>query len=110
MLGAEGEMKGVYTMQGNPMSYPSMPQRYEWHMNDRRMLNKIVGMLEAAYEETPNEKILMILSWLKDIKNQGDAIEEHTREQELQKAFETFWELPHAQRIWLTHYREKEQE
>lgn len=79
-------------------------------MNDRRFLNWLIESLTGAYEENPNEKILLILKRIKAVKGQGEALEEEARNHELLEALNMIDELPHAQRTWLLHYRDKDME
>ena len=88
--------------------YPPLPDRFEWHMNDRRLLNWLILSLRQLYEESPSEKILIIFKRLQAVKAQGEALETLAREHELIEAFRMIDQLPHAQRTYLLDYLKKD--
>lgn len=91
------------------MQFPTMPERYNWHMTVRRELNKMIGMLEDVYEEMPSEKLMAVIKLLRKLKAQGENIEERARQAEYDQAIKMINELPHAQRTWLLNYQDREQ-
>jgi hypothetical protein len=90
--------------------YPPLPERFEWHMNDRRFLNWLIDSLRTVYEETPSEKVMEIINRLTSVKDRGEALEEAARKQELTEALKMIGELPEVQPQWLLYYRDKDLE
>lgn len=92
-------------------SRPPLVKRYGEFI-DLSSLNGLLETLSVAYSETRNEKVYRALKTLENIKAQKTSefwkMEDLYRDEELREFFENPGAYPHAVRVWMMDYREKE--
>ena len=88
------------------MARPTVPARHE----NFTIVNEMIRALREMYDETPNEKLLVLLNRANQLKELWWQEEDNYREQEIVDLLKQLGKYPHAVRTWVTDYRQKELE
>jgi hypothetical protein len=88
------------------MARPTVPARHE----SFTIVNEMIRALREMYDETPNEKILVLLNRANQLKELWWQEEDNYREQEIVELLTQIGKYPHAVRTCVTDYRPKKLE
>lgn len=93
-------------MAPNESSRPTVAARYE----SFTLLNEMIRTLQEMYDETPSEKVLLLVKRAKQLKELWWEEEDSYREQEFIELLKHIGKYPHAVRTWALDYRKTELE